>query len=165
MGIYGERALLLQKEGYSCAQSMVASLCERYGVDRSTALRFAGVFGSGIGMSTETCGVITGAMMLIGLKYGKVLPDEADDLDRFGPAIEFIKRFKEKHDGMFKCRELLGYDLSKPEDLKYILDNNLFENICQRMVYDGADMIFDILENNPEQYIYSLREDNQKVDE
>lgn len=50
MGIYGDRALELQKEGFSCAQSVVACLCERYGVDRVTALRFAGVFGSGIGL-------------------------------------------------------------------------------------------------------------------
>ena len=150
MGIYGERALALQKEGFSCAQSVVASLCEKYGVDRVTALRFAGVFGSGIGMSTETCGVITGAMMLVGLKYGKKFPEDPDDFDSFGVAQEFIQWFKSQHDGKFKCRELLGYDISKEEDLQYILDNNLFEKVCQKMVYEGVDKIFEILERRDE---------------
>lgn len=148
MGIYGDRALELQKEGFSCAQSVVACLCERYGVDRVTALRFAGVFGSGIGLSTETCGVITGAMMLIGLKYGKKFPEDPNDFDSFGVAQEFIKRFKECHGGKFKCRELLGHDASTEEGLKNILDNNLYENVCQKMVYDGADLIFEILEGD-----------------
>ncbi len=149
MGIYGDRALELQREGFSCAQSVVGSLCERYGVDRVTALRFAGVFGSGIGMSTETCGVITGAMMLIGLKYGKKFPDDPADFDSFGVAQEFISKFKALHDGKFKCRDLLGQDASKEEELSYILENNLYEKICQRMVHDGADMIYELLEGAP----------------
>lgn len=146
MGIYGDRALELQREGFSCAQSVVGSLCERYGVDRVTALRFAGVFGSGIGLSTETCGVITGAMMLIGLKYGKRFPDDPADFDSFAVAQEFISRFKAQHGGRFKCRQLLGYDASTEDGLSRILENNLYEKICQKMVYDGADMIYEILE-------------------
>lgn len=153
MGIYGERALALQKEGFSCAQSMVASQCELYGVDRITALRFAGVFGSGIGRSAQTCGVITGAMMLIGLKYGKKFPEDPDDLDRFGIAQEFIRRFKEKHCGRFKCQELLEYDVSKDDELDYILKNGLFEKVCQQMVYEGADMIHELLEEESDKFI------------
>lgn len=40
------------------------------------AKRIAGGFGGGMGYINETCGAVTGAFMLIGLKYGKV---EVDD--------------------------------------------------------------------------------------
>lgn len=146
MGVYGERALQLQKEGFSCAQSVVASLSEKYGVDRMTALRFAGLFGSGIGRSTETCGIITGACMLMGLKYARLFPDETSDIDRFIPAQEFIKWFKEQHNGCFKCRDLLGHDISSDEELDYVLDHQLFESICQKMVYASVDKIYEVIE-------------------
>ena len=38
---------------------------------REMALKVSGAFGGGMGHLGETCGAVTGAFMLIGLKYGK----------------------------------------------------------------------------------------------
>ncbi len=146
MSIYGDRAVALHHEGFSCSQSVVASLCEEYGIDRVTALRFAAAFGSGIGHSTETCGAITGAMMLIGLKMGKCMPDDPDHGERcYEVAQEFMKRFQEQNNGCFKCRDLLGADSNTPEGVKYIEENDLYEKKCNGFIRCGAELIAELL--------------------
>ncbi len=145
MGLYGDRADALQREGYACSQCLAGSLAEVLGVDRTLALRFAGAFGSGIGCSGETCGAITGALMLIGLKYGKVLPDDPDDNLCLEVSQEYIKRFKEKFDGKTKCKDLLGSDPSTEEGMKYILDNELWDKKCPVFIREGTELILEIL--------------------
>ena len=49
----------------------------RFGLDRETALHVAGAFG-GMARRGGTCGAVTGAFMVIGLKYGKTRPDGDD---------------------------------------------------------------------------------------
>ncbi|MBI4710518.1 MAG: C_GCAxxG_C_C family protein, partial [Nitrospirae bacterium] len=39
--------------------------------DKETVLKIASPFGGGIGRMGETCGAVTGALMVIGLKYGR----------------------------------------------------------------------------------------------
>ncbi|HML38282.1 MAG TPA: C-GCAxxG-C-C family protein [Bacillota bacterium] len=145
MSVYGDRAEALQQEDYCCCQCVVGSLCEEFGVDRITALRFAGAFGSGIGRSGETCGAITGAMMLIGLKMGKRLPSDPGDARCYEVTLEFMRRFKELHDGKFKCRDLLGVDITTDEGFDYILENDLFTSKCRGFIRDGAEIIADML--------------------
>lgn len=145
MSVYSDRALKLQAEGFSCSQCVVASMCDEFGIDHITALRFAGAFGSGIGCTTETCGAITGAMMLIGLKYGRRFPDDPNDGHCFEVAQEFVDRFKAKHDGKFKCRDLLGADARTEEGLQSILDNDLYTKVCRELIRDGVDIIAELL--------------------
>ena len=46
-----------------------SSFSEDYGLDAETARRIAGGLGSGA-RSAETCGSVSGAVLVIGLKYG-----------------------------------------------------------------------------------------------
>ena len=149
--LYGDRAAETHMEGYSCSQSVVTSLCEEFGIDRVTALKMSGAFGSGIGHSTETCGAITGAMMLIGMKYGKILPGVTPEgAERSHPkcyevAQEFLKRFIDEH-GAFKCRDLLGVDTNTEEGQKCVDDNDLYYEKCNKIfIRRGAELIAEIL--------------------
>jgi C_GCAxxG_C_C family probable redox protein len=87
------------------------------GLDHESAVRIARAFGSGMGMG-ETCGAVTGALMVIGLKHaglkGRSLfsKDRAEEIAR-----EFVVRFKERNDTTV-CRELLGCDVSSFGGLK-----------------------------------------------
>lgn len=153
--IFGNRAVELNKEGYTCAQSVVGSLCEEFGVDRVTALKISCAFGSGIGHSGETCGAITGAVMLIGLKYGKTSPGKPIDPNTMSPEVskcyemaqKFIKRFIEEY-GAFKCRDLLGADTNTPAGQKYVEDNDIYNVKCnQILVRRGAELIAEILKS------------------
>jgi hypothetical protein len=67
-----EEAVACFAEGFSCAQAVCAVYGPLYGMEREMALRAAGAFGGGMGRSGQTCGAVTGAMIVIGLKHGKI---------------------------------------------------------------------------------------------
>ena len=75
-------------------------------------------FGGGIGHMGETCGAVTGVIMVIGLKYGKTrAEDEQIEEKAYSLIQEFVEKFNSRN-GSIICRELLGYDISTPEGMK-----------------------------------------------
>ena len=67
------------KSGFNCSQSVLSAFAEDFGLSRDSCLRLASPFGSGIARMQETCGAVTGALMAIGLKYGKGENGTEDD--------------------------------------------------------------------------------------
>ena len=63
-----ERAEVLFKEGYNCAQSVFAAFSEDIGMDFETALKLSSSFGGGMGRLREVCGTVSGMFMIAGLK-------------------------------------------------------------------------------------------------
>ena len=102
--------------GFSCSQAVLAAFCEELGLDRNTALKISQPFGGGMAQRGETCGAVTGAYMVIGLKHGRTQPEDTAARDRtYALMREFIDRFTNAH-GTLQCRELLGYKLDDPAD-------------------------------------------------
>lgn len=71
----------------------------------------------------KTCGAVVGAYMAIGLKC-KNAKDLKAKFDK-----KFINEFKS-----LECKDILGYDLSKKDELKEIINQNLFSKICPKAV-------------------------------
>ncbi len=93
----------------------------------------------------KTCGAITGAFMVIGLKHGMTkVEDEQTKEKTCDLVIEFVNRF-EARNGSIMCKELLGCDISTPEGMKIIEDKKLFETLCPKLVQDAAEIIEQIL--------------------
>ena len=67
-----DKAVELFKEGYNCAQSVVAAFADLYGFTQEQAFRMAASFGGGIGRMRETCGAACGLFLLAGLETGAV---------------------------------------------------------------------------------------------
>jgi len=128
------------KEGYNCAQAIVVSFAGECSIAESDALRMASVFGAGMGRMQETCGAVTGAFMVIGLKYGFTKPDDPEQraavLDK---TREFVRDFKGEF-GTISCRELLKCDLNTEEGQKKHRDENQRELICSRCVTRSAQI-------------------------
>lgn len=66
-----DQAAALFEEGFACSQAVLATFCERFGLDRHIGLKLAEGFSGGIGRQGLTCGAVTGALMVIGLRYGR----------------------------------------------------------------------------------------------
>ena len=93
----------------------------------------------------ETCGVVTGSMMVLGLKYGKTKPSD-DEAKRKTYCLvnEFVDKFKAKHQSIV-CRELLNCEITTPEGLQDFKDRKLAETHCTSFVKDAADILEEIL--------------------
>lgn len=103
-------------------------------------------FGVGMGYIGETCGAVTGALMLSGLKYGKVDVEDNGAKDKpYDFVQEFTKRFKAINSSV-KCKDLLGFDLSIPEDLDTVKEKQLFRILCPKFVRDSSEIIEELLE-------------------
>ncbi len=101
-------------EGFSCSQAVVSSFAGDLGLDTDTANKIACGFGAGIARTGNTCGAVAGAVMVIGLKYGKARAGEDAAKERtYALVQEFITAFRAKN-GSINCTELLGNDLRDP---------------------------------------------------
>ena len=109
-------AKALFMEGYNCSQAVVGAWAEDIGLDSETAYKIASGFGGGIGRMREVCGAFTGAVMVLGLKFGNTIgSDRAAKGKDYERVQLFAKRFKEElGSDTIICRELLG--LSGPSD-------------------------------------------------
>lgn len=124
---------------------MLSSFGDQFGLERELALRVAGAFGGGMARMGETCGAVTGALMVIGLKYGKTKAgDEGAREKTYKMVGEFVKRFKSRHSSLL-CRELLGYDLSNPEERTAASEKGLFTTLCPQFVKDTTEILEEML--------------------
>lgn len=123
----------------------MATFGQELGLNRELALKVAGGFGGGMARMGEACGVVTGAMMVIGLKHGKTKAFDDESKERtYRFIIEFVDKFKNKNNTIV-CRELLDCDMTTPEGLQEFKDRNLIETHCVRFVEDAATILEEIL--------------------
>lgn len=143
-----EEALAYFTQGFSCAQSVCATYAPLFGMECEMALRAAGAFGGGMGRSGQTCGVVTGAIIVIGLKYGKTRAEDNPTREKcYAVASEFIRRFEARH-GALTCPALLGCHIGTPEGNALAHEKQLFTTLCADLVRDATEILEEVLEIN-----------------
>ena len=133
-----EEAVQLFESGYVCSQAVFAAFSEDLDLPKEQALKIGACFGSGM-RKAEVCGACTGALMALGLKYGENKEKSNEVCNKF------LDEFKNEN-GSFICRNLLGCDISTPEGVKYARDNNLFKELCPKMVESAAKITENIID-------------------
>lgn len=134
--------------GFNCSQAVFSAFCEDFGLDKKTALKVACPLGAGMGYLGEACGAVTGAFLVLGLKYG-----QNDDEDKHSKAMNylFVKDFASrfgKRNGSINCKELLGYDLSDEVQLNAIRQTDIFQTKCSEYVRDAVELLEEMLEEH-----------------
>jgi C_GCAxxG_C_C family probable redox protein len=138
-----DEARLNFSEGFACSQSVLLAFAEQYGVDPEIAARISAGFGGGMGRSGFTCGAITGALMVAGLKQGGTQPtDKAAKERAYTLARQMLEEFKARLGGL-ECRELLGVDISTSEGLAQAREQGLFQG-CDRFVAEAASIVHEL---------------------
>lgn len=128
-------------DGFNCAQAVLSAHSEEFGLSPEMAFKVAGAFGSGMGQLDGTCGAVTGALMLLGLKYGKFRKEDAESKDRtYARVKEYADRFTEAH-GSIQCTDLIKYDLSKPEELLAARQAGVFRSVCPKLVASSVEIV------------------------
>jgi len=124
-------------QGFNCSQSVFSAFASELGLPDETALKLTSPFGGGVAHQGNVCGAVTGALMALGLHSGNATTDKKDKTYRL--AEEFLSRFQECH-GTILCRELIGFDLSKPGELQNAREQGVFKSICPGLVKDAAEL-------------------------
>jgi C_GCAxxG_C_C family probable redox protein len=122
-----------------------SSFSEELGLDPETAKKISCGFGAGISKTGNICRAVSGAIMVIGLKYGKTREGDDAATEKTRALVrEFMQEFTERH-GSVNCTELLGYNLSNPGEYEKAHDNKLFVTKCPELVGDATAILEKIL--------------------
>ena len=140
-----QRAAESYASGFSCSQAVFAAFSEALGLEPMNALKIAQPFGGGIAGTGSTCGAVTGAFLVIGLKHGRSRPEDLAAKEKtYALVREFILRFQEQQ-GSIICRELIGVDISTPEGHEAARRQGLLTERCTLLVSRAADILEAIL--------------------
>ena len=138
-------AAAIFKSGFSCSQAVCCAFAGDFGIDRDTALKLSCGFGGGMGHTGNTCGAVTGALMVIGMKYGRT---SLEDLAAKDKTYEVVNRFMTeflRRNHSVNCTELVGYNLSDPKALAEAREHKVFHTKCAQFVHDAGDILEKIL--------------------
>lgn len=141
-----EKAIELLKKKYHCSQALLGAFAGDFGLDIKTAFRISTCFGGGMRQGT-TCGCITGGLLVLGLAFGFIDPQDKE-LEAYGnrKTEEYIQAFREKMQGDVNCRDILGKDVSKPEDMAVIRKEGLILQKCPRAFFVSIEILEKMLE-------------------
>ena len=113
---------------YNCAQTVFSLFAPELGIDEKTALKIASGFGGGMACA-ETCGAVTGAYMVIGMKHGHATSNPDDKAKTKMLIRQFNEKFKQVH-GSLICKQLTGFDISTPEGSDAAHKEGVFDTKC-----------------------------------
>ncbi len=109
-----DKADMLHKKGYNCAQSVACAFCGLTGTDETLVFRLTEGCGLGMGNMKGTCGAITGAIAVAGMVNST---GNTDSPDSKGSTYKLSRRimdaFYEKNNSTVCC-ELKGIGTGIP---------------------------------------------------
>jgi len=130
-----EQALEKHKKGYNCAQAVACTYCDFADIDEDLMFKMIEGFGSGMGSMECTCGAVSGAIALAGMKNSNGSDNPTSKAETYQLSKEILKKFEEMN-GTVICKELKGIDTKK------VL------RTCDGCIRDAVEIVEEILFGN-----------------
>lgn len=100
-------------KGYNCAQAVACTYCDLVGVEEEVMFKMTEALGLGMGGMEGTCGAVTGACVLAGMKRSSGnLEQPNTKAETYKLSREIVKAFLEKNKSVV-CKELKGVETGK----------------------------------------------------
>jgi len=108
-----EKTIELHDKGYNCAQAVACAYCDLVGIDEETMFKITEGLGLGMGGMEGTCGAVSGACVLAGIKNSTGNLDAPNSkVNTYKFSREILESFKIKN-GSVICKELKGVQTGK----------------------------------------------------
>ena len=104
---------------YNCAQTVLCAFADTLGMSEEEAFKLGSHFGGGMKMGA-TCGVITSGLMILGMA-GK---------GEVAVAKQYVDGFRERHNGVLNCADLLRINAEKGGTRKPHCDGMVYEAVA-----------------------------------
>ena len=136
-----EKARQMFLSGHNCAQSVLLSFADDLKFSRELAQKMAAGFGGGMGKLQETCGAVTGSIMVLGLIQGERVNSNDELKDRaYASVREFTGQFATEF-GTTRCKDLVGCDLNTREGSARFKEEGIMETVCAGCVERAVQII------------------------
>lgn len=108
-----EETIKKHDAGYNCAQAVACTYCDLIGMDETVMFKLTEALGAGMGGMEGTCGAVSGACILAGMKTSTGNLEKPDSKGAsYKLSREILKQFKEQNTSV-TCRELKGVGTGK----------------------------------------------------
>jgi len=136
-----EQVVNTYAQGFNCAQSVLSVFSEEFGISKTSALKIGSAFGGGYAQQGKICGAITGALMVLSLKYPRLDPEIDEQKERINNlSADFISEFQQRNSNFTYCRDLLECDVSTEEGRLFAKENDLRKK-CEKYVRDAIEIL------------------------
>ena len=136
-----EDAVALFQQGFNCTQSILSVFAADFGLDRDMARRISQGFGAGMGRTDNICGSLSAAIMLIGLRYGGIRPEDTAAKEKtYARVREFLQEFKTLH-GSVACTDLLGCNSSDPKQFADAKTHQVAMERCPVFIRAAVELV------------------------
>lgn len=128
-----EDTIIRHNKGYNCAQAVACTYCDMVGIDEETMFKMTEGLGLGMGGMEGTCGAVTGACILAGMKRSSGnLENPNSKAESYKLSREIVKQFEEQNQSVV-CKTLKGIETGK------VLRS------CQDCIKDAATIVEQVL--------------------
>jgi C_GCAxxG_C_C family probable redox protein len=145
-----EEAIVSFKSGLNCAQAVFTAYCDELKFDKNLAASVSCGFGGGMGRLQETCGAVTGSLMVLGVYNCRKFTENKERKAATYPMVQkFSEKFKELN-GTTDCIELLNCEIRSEEGHEFAVRNKLFETVCEKCISDAVGIVDELIEEDLE---------------
>jgi C_GCAxxG_C_C family probable redox protein len=130
-------------QGFLCVESVLKSLADLKGVKSEYIPAIASGMAAGVARSGQICGAVSGAILGLGLWFGRNAP-EAGDRRPYWYSREFLERWMRVHPTS-NCTELLGVNLDTSDGYEKFNAENMWINKCKLYIREATRLAYDIL--------------------
>lgn len=108
-----EETIAKHNKGYNCAQAVACTYCDLVNIDEATMFRMTEALGLGMGCMNGTCGAVSGACVLAGVKRSTGNLEHPDSkAQSYKLSKEIVTRFEAQNQSSI-CKELKGVETGK----------------------------------------------------
>ena len=130
------------KKGYNCSQAVVLAFQDVLTIDASELCKIASPFGGGISRMRETCGAVSGMVLVLGNLIGYSTPELGEKKhELYKNTQEILKIFENKY-GSLTCRVLLNLTDKHDDPKPSPRDHNFFnKRPCVELIGGAAEIL------------------------
>ena len=133
------------RKGFNCTQSIIKAYASEVGMKEEDAVRMASSLGGGVGRNGHICGAVSGAALIIGMKFGTTDPANFRAKEEaYNKTNELLEKFSAENKSVL-CKELIPYDIKNTEDLKKAREAGVFTKQCPLYVSSAGRILVSII--------------------
>ena len=137
-----ERAVSFFEQGYNCSQSVFMAYADVYNIEKNLAAALSTSFGGGVGRMREVCGAVSGAAMILGLKYPHLNPENSNPKDHNYQMVQKLAHQFKAQMGSYICADLLDLKDVPISPVSAVRNQAYYESRpCARFVAYAAELV------------------------
>ena len=128
-----DRAIACHNKGYNCAQSVAFAFLDKVDIDPETLFKVTEGLGLGMGGMEGTCGALTGACVVAGMKKScGNLENPVSKGETYSYSRQILKKFLDQNKAT-RCKDLKG------------VETGVVLRSCQDCIRDAAKFLEEVV--------------------